>query len=303
MSELSAFVSSIPPLTRTIVLSSLVLCGLDALHLVPITAFVCNYPLMWESLEFYRLLTGFLIPNPQAMQGMMEIYMVYTFSKGIEEGKFRKNLPDYLYYFAIILPIILVSVYVSMPPLLSLSPALLSALAYTWSILNYNQQVNFYFMPIKASLLPAVSLGFRLLVDGFYSFLLALLGCAAAYVYNCIETRSLGPLMAMLTGHEPKGDHANNRLGTVNTTHSSWFYSTGYLGAPEWLKNSVSTCTGVDYDLPLYNRTGFAKYAPRKAQGGVVGGTAPSASSSSARGAGGVVFRGEGRRLGGSTDK
>ncbi|ODQ48931.1 hypothetical protein PICMEDRAFT_70524 [Pichia membranifaciens NRRL Y-2026] len=292
MSELGIFVSSIPPVTRTITLTSLVMGGLHSLQLIPITAFTCHFPLVWQKFEVHRLLTGFLIPNPQAMQGMMEIYMMYSFSKGLEESKFKKNLPDYIYYFAIVLPIILVGSYAAMPPLYSLSPALLSALTFTWSILNYNQQVNFYFMPIKASLLPAVSLGFRLLVDGQESFILALLGFAAAYVYNCIETRSLGPLMSIITGKEPEVNPNNNRLGTVNTMAHAWFYSTGYLGAPRWLRRVLSRFTGVDYDSPTYNRRGFTAFAAKKST------SAGTGSSAAARAAGNVFFRGEGRRLG-----
>lgn len=277
MSELGLFVTSIPPVTRTITLTSLVMGGLNSLGIIPISSFTCYFPLVFGKFEVHRLLTGFLIPNPQAMQGMMEIYMVYNFSKGIEEVKFKKNLPDYIYYFMIVLPIILVVSWLTMPPLYSLSPALLSALTFTWSVLNYYQQVNFYFMPIKASLLPAVSLGFRLLVDGYDSFLLALIGFAAAYVYNCLETGSFGPLVSLLTNKDPNS-YGNNtkRLGTVNTGNI-WFYSTGFLEAPEWLKNIISKVTGVDYENAIYRRRGFVvkKKVENKSE-----------------------FRGEGRRLG-----
>lgn len=301
MSELGQFVSSIPPVTRVITLTSLVMGGLNSLQLIPISEYTCYFPYVWQKFELHRLLTGFLVPNPQAMQGMMEIYMMYSFSGGIEQGKFKKNLPDYLWYFAIVLPIILISAYVVLPPVYSLSPALLSALTFTWSVLNYNQQVNFYFMPIKASLLPAVSLGFRLLVDGHQSFVLSLIGCAAAYVYNCLETHTFGPLISVITGKEPDADTSNNRLGTVNTmTSHAWFYSTGYLGAPEWLKKSTSKLTGVDYDSVLYRRIPNAAGtgAKRRTSSGAGG----YATGSFARGSGSAAsgFKGEGRRLGSS---
>lgn len=279
MSELGQFVTSIPPVTRTITLTSLVMGGLNSLRIIDVSGFICYFPLVFNKFEIYRLLTGFLIPNPQAMQGMMEIYMVYNFSKGIEEVKFKKNLPDYIYYFMIVLPIILGFSWLTMPPLYSLSPALLSALTFTWSVLNYYQQVNFYFMPIKASLLPAVSLGFRLLVDGYDSFCLALIGFGAAYVYNCLETRSFGPLVSLLTNKEPNG-YGNNtkRLGTISTGNI-WFYSTGFLEAPEWLRNIISKITGIDYENAVYRRRGFVakKKVEQKSE-----------------------FRGEGRRLGSS---
>jgi Derlin-2/3 len=298
MSELGQFVSGIPAVTRTITLTSLVMGGLHSLQLIPISAYTCYFPYVWQKLEVHRLLTGFLVPNPQAMQGMMEIYMMYSFSRGIEEGKFKKNLPDYLWYFAIVLPIILISAFVALPPVYSLSPALLSALTFTWSVLNYNQQVNFYFMPIKASLLPAVSLGFRLLVDGHESFVLALMGFAAAYVYNCLETHTFGPLISVITGKEPDADTSNNRLGTVNTmTSHAWFYSTGFLGAPGWLKRVVSKLMGVDYDSVVYRRNPGAAAgtgAKRRASASTSG------ARNSTRGSGSPAggFKGEGRRLG-----
>lgn len=298
MSELGQFVTSIPPVTRTFTLTSLVMAGLNALKIIPTSAFICDFITVWKKFEFHRLLTGFLIANPQAMQGLMEIYMVYSFSKGIEEGKFKKNLPDYLFYFVIILPIILTGTYFFLPPLYSLHASLLSALTFTWSVLNYSQQVNFYFMPIKASLLPAVSLGFRLLVDGTENFFLALLGMLAAYVYNCLETNSFGPLMSIITGKEPQQNPYNNRLGTINTTNNAWYYSTGYLGAPKWLKSVVSRFTGVDYDSPAFNRRGFTAFAPNKKN---TADTSTGSSTGNSSSGLNTIFRGEGRRLGSTT--
>ncbi|CAI8492742.1 unnamed protein product [Pichia kudriavzevii] len=296
MSELSQFVVSIPLVTRSMTLTSLVMSGLNALNIVPITTFISDFPTIWKKLELYRLLTGFLIPNPQAMQGMMEIYMMYSFSRGIEEGKFKKNLPDYLYYLGIVLPTILVGVFLSMPPLYSLSPALLSALTFTWSVHNYSEQVNFYFMPIRASLLPPVSLGFRLLVDGQTSFFLSLIGTGAAYVYNCLETHSYGPLVSIITGKQPEIDRSNSRLGTVYTSTQTWFYSTGFLEAPEWLVRVVSRLTGTDYTSPIYNRRGFA--VKRRESGG----SGPNNFSGRTTGKSTATFRGEGRRLGTSSN-
>lgn len=284
MSELGQFISSIPPVTRTVTLTAVVMAGLNALQVVSISEFCPDFSMVTRKWEFHRLLTGFLVPNSQPMQGMMEIYMLYSFSKGVEEVKFRKNLPDYLYYHLIILPIMLVIAYMGFPPLYSLNPALLSALTYTWSVLNYNQEVNFYFMPIKASLLPAVSLGFRLIVDGTPSFVLALVGTFAAYVYNCIETKSLGPLVQVITGVEPPKDGSSNRLGTVNSLTNVWFYSTGSLTAPNWLKAIVIRITGVDYNAAGFNRSGFVVF-PAKTRSEPASKVLQS-------------FKGEGQRLG-----
>lgn len=276
-------------------MTSVVMAGLNALQVVSISEFSPFYPLVWQKWEFHRLLTGFLVPNPQPMQGMMEIYMMYSFSRGLEETKFRRNLPDYLFYQMIILPIIIITSYVALPPLYSLHPALLSAFTYTWSLSNYNQQVNFYFMPIKASLLPAVSLGFRLIVDGTPSFLLGLVGTFAAYIYNCLETKSLGPLVQVITGKEPQRDGSTNRLGTVNSLTNTWFYSMGILRAPEWLTAIVTRITGVDYNSAVYNRMGFTVFPAKTKEGRPTGASTGFSQRK-------PPFKGEGRRLGSLDD-
>jgi len=130
----------------------------------------------------------------------------------------------------------------------------------TWSVQHHDQQVNFYFLPIQASLLPAVSLGFRLLVDGTPTFVLALVGVGAAYVYNCLETRSWGPLYTFILGREPERPA---RVGG-----NGWFYASGKLEAPVWLKRLFREKNVPAATVPVANH-GFKS-----------------------------TFRGEGRRLG-----
>ncbi|KAG7863836.1 hypothetical protein KL919_001151 [Ogataea angusta] len=230
------------------------MCALNALNVVPYVAFVWYWPAVWNEWQFYRIFTGLLVPHPQPMQGLTEIYMVYSFSRGLEEGKFSRILPDYIYYHLIILPIIVLATFFTAPPLISSTPSLLSALTYTWCVANYDQTVNFYFMQIKASLLPAVFLGFRLLVDGRASFFQALIGMCAAYMYNCIETASLGPLMSVITGQQMLEPPHRVGTTTTTTTHNVWYYSQGYLPAPVWLRTAISKLTGIDYNSRIFQR-------------------------------------------------
>lgn len=292
-------------MTKTLTLTSLVIAGLNALGIMTISNFTCEWPLILKKYEFTRLLTGFLVSNSQPMQGLMEIYMLYSFSKGIEEVKFKKNLPDYIFYYFIIIPIILIFNFF-MPPSYSLMAPLLTAITFTWSIANYNSQVSFYFMPIKASILPVVSLGFRLLLEGSQSFYLALTGAFAAYVYNCIETKSFGPLAGLIKD-TADNQIKSNRVGTVSnsTGSSTWYYSTGYLASPNWLRNLVSKLMGIDYNSSAFKRPYGSAFPPKKDSGNTTGGSGSSSSSttgrSTGRSTGGFTkpfFKGEGRRLG-----
>ncbi|KAG7880028.1 hypothetical protein KL937_002912 [Ogataea polymorpha] len=231
------------------------------------------------------------------MQGLTEIYMVYSFSRGLEEGKFSRILPDYIYYHLIILPIIVLTTFFTAPPLISSTPSLLSALTYTWCVANYDQTVNFYFMQIKASLLPAVFLGFRLLVDGRASFFQALTGMCAAYIYNCIETASLGPLMSVITGQQML--EPPHRVGTTatTTTHNVWYYSQGYLPAPVWLRTTISRLTGIDYNSRIFQRPyGMMFQAKQPAKSAAT-------QTSFLRRMSNNAFQGRGQRLGGTPEQ
>ncbi|CDK24166.1 unnamed protein product [Kuraishia capsulata CBS 1993] len=228
------------------------------------------------------------------MQGMMEIYMLYSFSRGLEENKFKYRLPDYIYYFMIVIPIILLAT--SWMKVYSLSGALLSSITLTWSLANYNSLVNFYFMSMKASLLPAVSIGFRLILDGKKSALVHVAGMFAGYIYNCLETKSFGPLAGMLLSMQGADTNVHpNRVGTLSSVNSQWFYATGDLPAPMWLKSLVTRLIGVNYTQ-----------APRHGYHVINSGTVPATSPASAASSSGFLknpfekpaFKGKGQRLG-----
>lgn len=174
--------------------------------------------------------------NPQPMQGLMDTYMLYSYSRGIEELKFYNNSVDYLFYLFIIVPIIVLSSVMMPVPLLQ--PALLGSLTYTWSRANKDHQVSIYFISIKASLLPVVTLGFRLLLEGTSSFLAVLAGMSAAYVYACIESWTLGPLYTYFCETFGIRVQNENRLGTLSSKEKET------MRAPLWFKKFVGTFIG-----------------------------------------------------------
>lgn len=178
------------------------------------------------------------------MQGLMDIYMLYSYSRGIEENKFYNDVADYAFYLAIVMPLIVVSsVFTNSIFLLQ---SLLGALTYTWSRANRNQKVSIYFLPIQASHLPVVTLGFKLLLDGPPAFFCVLAGMSAAYLYACIESRSLGPLYSYICdtlGINVIRHSNSNRVGTIHTINE---VADGYLVAPNWFKNIVNFFVPAD---------------------------------------------------------
>ncbi|AOA65729.1 ER-associated protein degradation protein [Komagataella phaffii] len=301
MSELTQFIRDIPPITRALVLSTLTLAGLDSLGIVNAISFVFYWQNIYEKWEFYRLITGFLVMSPERMQGLFETYLMYTYSRDIESGKFQFNLPDYIYYHLIVVSLIWFFSIFSDGVFLSLP--LLSALTYTWSINNYNSQVSFYFMSIKASLLPAVFLGFRLLLEGRYFALQCAVGMFAAYIYNCIETKTFGPLIGLFSKHDKDVSNATaniRRVGTLkNTQASTWIYGDyGYLQAPNWLTNLCIRLTGINYKSSLYQNQRRKNQATAIRNATMRPGTTAGSSSSFIKSTITEAFRGRGQRLG-----
>lgn len=221
------------------------------------------------------------------MQSLMDLYMTYSYSRGLEETKFFSRV-DYAYYYVIVLPLILASTFITNA--LSLQSGLLSALTYTWAISNRNQQVNFYFITMKAGILPVVSLGFRLLLNGKEDFIQAALGMFSGYIYNCLETRTLGPLMSLF--NKNKQPQVSNRVGTLNSLNKQnveELYYDGYLLAPSWFRKLVTGNANVAYERPRNNFTNTQNSTAR-----TTGSTTTSTTFTS------NTFRGRGHRLGAS---
>lgn len=214
--------------------------------------------------------------------------MLYSYSRGIEELKFYNNFIDYLFYLFIIIPIIITSSILLPVPFLQ--QALLGSLTYTWSRANRDHQVSIYFISIKASLLPVVTLGFRLLLEGTASFLAVLVGMSAAYVYACIESWTLGPLYSYFC--ETFGirnlNNQGNRVGTLNEIKEI-----GHLRAPIWFKRSVETIMGNQQRL---NTTRSKIHTIHSTPTNTT--TTSSTSTSSGSIFGNSKFQGKGYRLG-----
>lgn len=125
-------------------------------------------------------------------------------------------------------------------PVPLLQQALLGSLTYTWSRANKDHQVSIYFISIKASLLPVVTLGFRLLLEGTTSFLAVLAGMSAAYVYACIESWTLGPLYTYFCETFGIRVQNENRLGTLDNSARE----KETMRAPMWFKKFIGMFVG-----------------------------------------------------------
>lgn len=299
MSDINSFIAGIPPITKFVVITPIVILGLDKLGVVSITFSMLLWPEIIHGWQVWRPFTSLFVVSSQ-LPGAFEIYALYSYSRGLEENKFFRDIPDYLFYYALVLPFIITSGFLL--EAVSLARALEGALTYTWSRANRTRDVNLYFLPIKASHLPVMTLGFALFFDGPLTFLIVLSGMSAAYMYACIESKSLGPLYSYLK--ETLGinviRHQNtNRVGTIHTINE---VHDGYLRAPTWFRSIIEFFTGRQVSPGFRTTTGSAKSARVNTLNGPTsidknsGSTTAKSSGFSFGGSG--TFKGKGNRLG-----
>lgn len=235
----------------------------------------------WHSIihdwQVWRLFTGFYILNLQSLEGLMMAFTMFRMSKELEERKFASNTVDYAFYYFIISPCALLFSAIFTIPLMA--QALSGAVAYTWSRTHRHDMTQVLFVTLPGSYYPFVALTFTYLLQGAIAFRSLLAGMACAYFYQCLESRTLGPVYKYICdclGVEERRDPVANRLGTIHTIQQP---EDGYLNAPGWFRSLVGP-------LLAPNRPMVKKNEKEKV------GTTTSSSWSSGS------FRGTGYRLG-----
>lgn len=224
----------------------------------------------------------------------MDIYALYSFSKGIEEAKFFHNTADYAFYLFLVIPLIQACSLLLAPG--SLLLPLTSALTYTWSRANRFNQVMVYFMKVQAEYLPLAMLIFTFLLMGGQPFFSALSGLSAAYFYQCLESKTLGPVygwICEMLGVDVTRTGRTQRVGTIHTMNQT----EGPLKAPRWFAGFIDSLTG-DARIRALNKGKADSLRANSRIGGFSDLEEKESSSSSGFSFGRSSFKGSGHRLG-----
>ncbi|KAK9474189.1 Der1-like family-domain-containing protein [Dipodascopsis tothii] len=279
--ELIDFVRSVAPVTRTFLFGSLATVFGGLLHVVNPSYLVNFWPYVIYRAQIWRPVTAFfVIGGGSPISKFMDAYMLYTYSKDLENDKFSRATADYLYY-VVFLGTIIVGLNVFTGAAVYSAP-LLTAMTFTWSQETPDRIVQFYFgFQFKAKYLPAVMIVYNLLVSGPDAALIAATGIAAAFLYWRLDKRQ-GP--------------SGNALPP-----SRWAL------APPWLKRllpgswspGTGRTTGPRTDTRSYGSAFFpGEQARRSAPSAPATGHSTSSSTSSP--SSNMSFRwGRGQRLGG----
>lgn len=292
-STLADSIRNIPPVTRFFTITTVIVCFADSLQIISPNQLICYLPIFVEKFKiakvfvdngnvlqkFYgvgyllfqshRFFTAFLLPVGilvnQPFQAILDIYFFYTFANHLEskEGKFRRNFPDCLWFTLVAGTIIVISS-LAYSALIDEShfpvhhQMMLSCVTYIWSRSLKNSLINFLgLVPIKAYYLPLFNLFFKLIVNGYSSFLDTFLGICGGYLYQCIQSDTL-PIYNLFPGAyarylTSRANSQGKRVGTLfpggeasgnfTTIHDQAnqdliddsIFDKGYLKAPLWL--------------------------------------------------------------------
>jgi len=148
-----------------------------------------NFPLVYNKLELWRLVTNFFFFDYIGFNFVFHMFFLVRHSKLLEESSFRGRTADFffMYFFGAVLLLILdFFMYTSFPKIIFLAPSLAFMVVYVWSRRNPHVTLNFLgLFNFSAPYLPWVILGFDMLLG--QSPVFDLLGVVVGHVYYFLE--------------------------------------------------------------------------------------------------------------------
>lgn len=195
----------LPPVTKWLLIALGSAIFLIYSSLLSPDVFIHSYFKTFKRFQLYRIITSSLIipvnPSEKGIGMIMECYNFYQRSRFIEVKLLHGVSLDYIHYLTfIILGTTFVStlLFITEPyrPLL-LYHGMSSAMAYTYSLCNESRSgkiVLYGVIPMVGWMYPAVDLFLTFLFSGEDAFYISLVGVTIAYIFQCLDTKSWGPI-------------------------------------------------------------------------------------------------------------
>lgn len=207
--SVSAIWSSFPTVTRSVVVLMFICSSSIFLQLANPALLVFHGYEIFRYRQWWRIITSFMILPPNAMSALMQVYNLGSRSYQLETDRFlvsRYHSPsiDFMFYltFCAALIITMVCFTYGISESLILTAAFDACLSLTWAIDNASTKMMFYgIIPVYGKFYPFLE-GLTTFIFGGDLRLLAI-GFIAAYIFNCLDTRTLGPVYGYITGKGP----------------------------------------------------------------------------------------------------
>jgi Derlin-2/3 len=184
--DFKSFVNDIPPVTRTLLLST-VFCTLGSgFGLLPSYAFGLSWPAIVGRFHFWRLVTSFLHLGRLGFPFLINCYFLFHYSKQLENGFFLGRTANYCWMLTIVAGITLVASLVL--PIYAAGPALLMAIMHLWGRHSPTLTVKMYgILAIPAKYLSLAMIGLDLILGGGIDAT-AVVGLVAGHAYYFLDS-------------------------------------------------------------------------------------------------------------------
>ncbi|OZJ05992.1 hypothetical protein BZG36_01259 [Bifiguratus adelaidae] len=171
--------NQIPPVTRWLFASAVVVTGLSVLNIISPNTFIFYLPLIVQRLQLWRLVTNFVYCG-MGLRAAFNLYFIFKYSSDLEQTQFAGKTADYVWF--LLLMMISQLFFGWWFTFVILSDALIMSLVYLWAQRNRDVTVTFMFgLRFKALYLPFVLTAYDLLLMG--SMGRNVLGIVTAHAY------------------------------------------------------------------------------------------------------------------------
>eukprot|EP01135_Chromosphaera_perkinsii_P002756 Nk52_evm124s226 gene=Nk52_evmTU124s226 len=174
----------IPVVTRVYATLCILTTAACQLHIVSPFRLYFNWSLIWQSGQYWRLITNFLYFGDLGLDFLLHMFFLVRYSRMLEEGSFRGRTADFLWM--LIVACITITVIAYFVNLFFLGLALTFMMVYVWGRRNKHVRMSFLgLFTFTAPYLPWVLLAFALLMGN--APVVDIIGIAVGHVYYFLE--------------------------------------------------------------------------------------------------------------------
>lgn len=195
---------SISPVTKTILLATLVLSFAPVVGLIPSIEYLIffNIPQIIKLRPWTMVTTFFVMPSINNLFYIIQrMYGLYSHSQALEVSYFMHR-NQYIYYLFFNMSfMLLISFYFKDQAHWFMEPNFYLCLSYTYAMCFWDNDIRFYgIIPMKVRYTIVIELLYNLLMCPNKHFFTGsgFIGVLSAYVYNCLATQSWGPVYGFI---------------------------------------------------------------------------------------------------------
>lgn len=184
--DIKTFLNDIPPVTRTLVISTFVCTLGGGFGIFPTHWFGLSWPDIIGRFHFWRIFSSFVHMGRLGFPFLINMYFLFHYSKQLENGFFLNRVANYCWMLTIVIAVTLCfSVFI---PMYATGNALLMAIMHLWGRNSPTITVKMYgFISIPAKYLSLAIIAIDLILTGGIDYT-AVVGIVAGHLYYFLDS-------------------------------------------------------------------------------------------------------------------